>query len=143
MIILDTNVLSELMKASPAAKVVGWINSQPAALLFTTSLTVAEILYGVALLPSGKRRSQIAQQVQEMMDEDFRERILPFDAAAAQEVAEIAAHRKLKGLPLTQIDGQIAAIAKLRHATLATRKVSDFKECGVALYDPWNNTASL
>lgn len=141
MIILDTNVLSELMKASPAPQVMDWINGQPAALLFITSLTMAEILHGVALLASGERRFQIAQQVQLMMDKDFKDRILPFDSMAAREFAEIAACRKKKGLPLAQIDGQIAAIAKLRGATLATRNVSDFRECGITLYDPWIATA--
>lgn len=137
MIILDTNVLSELMKAAPAAAVESWIAAQPPTSLFTTTITQAEILYGIALLARGKRRYALEEAVAGMFEEDFADRILPFDVAAARAYATVAAERRQSGKPITQFDAQIAAIARSRGAAIATRNASDFEECGIPVINPW------
>jgi hypothetical protein len=111
MIIMDTNVLSELMKSQPNKLVLRWIGTHKATDLFITALTKAEILYGLELLPQGKRKTALKQAAKSMFDIDFAQRILPFDADAAQQFAIIAAKRKKIGRPISQIDTQIAAIA--------------------------------
>lgn len=131
MIIIDTNVLSELMKPAPAAAVERWVASQPPTSLFTTTITQAEILYGIALLAPGKRRLALEEAVAGMFEEDFADRILPFDMAAARAYAVVAAERRQAGRPMTQFDAQIAAIARSRGAAIATRNASDFEECGI------------
>lgn len=142
MIILDTNVLSELMKLKPAVRVENWIAAQPSASLFITTLTQAEILYGVELLPKGKRRKALDKAVSGLFDEDFANRILPFDEAAAYAYAIVAAQRQLTGKPIAQFDAQIAAIARSRGATVATRNTSDFVDCGIHLVNPWDTQTS-
>lgn len=137
MILLDTNVVSELMRAEPAAMVTDWVALQPAVSLFTTTVTEAEILYGVALLPEGKRRDALAEEARAMFDQDFADRVLPFDGDAAEAFVEIAASRRLAGRPIGQLDAQIAAIARSRGAMLATRNVRDFLDCGLTVVDPW------
>lgn len=137
MIVLDTNVLSELMRAAPDAQVESWVARRPASSLFVTTVTQAEILYGVALLPPGKRRDRLRVAVDGLFEQDFAERLLPFDEAAAREFAGIASGRKRRGLPISQFDAQIAAIAKSRSAELATRNVADFADCGLAIVNPW------
>ena len=138
MIVLDTNVLSELMRAEPSATVAAWVANRPASSLFTTAVTQAEILCGVALLPQGERRAALARAVVGMFEEDFVGRVLPFDAAAARAYADIAAERRRLGQPITQFDAQIAAIARSRGAAVATRNVADFADCGVSVLDPWD-----
>ncbi len=138
MIVLDTNVLSELMKASPSTNVLDWTASQPALSLFTTTITQAEILYGVRLLPTGRRREALADAVAGMFDEDFSGRVLSFDGPAAHAYAVIATERKQAGRPIAQFDAQIAAIARTRGAAIATRNISDFEACGVDIVDPWD-----
>lgn len=140
MIILDTNVLSELMKSQPDRLVLRWIGTHKATDLFITALTKAEILYGLELLPKGKRRTALKQAATSMFDIDFARRILPFDRDAAQQFAIIVANRKKLGRPISQIDAQIAAIVLSHNATLATRNVSDFEECGIQIVNPWNNS---
>jgi predicted nucleic acid-binding protein len=137
-IILDTNVVSELMKPAPAGRVVGWIAAQPASALYTTSITQAEILHGLALLPKGKRRNALESAAEAMLREDFAGRILPFGSDAAQAYGRIAADRRRAGLPISQFDAQIAAIARSAGAAIATRNVTDYDRCGVKIVNPWH-----
>lgn len=137
MIVLDTNVLSEAIKPEPADTVLRWLSTQPPARLFTTSITEAEILYGLALLPKGGRRDSLEEAARLMFAEDFAGRVLPFDSAAAREFSEIASARRKLGRPITQFDAQIAAIARSRGAAVATRNTVDFEMCGIAVVNPW------
>ena len=139
MIVLDTNVVSELMRHTPDEGVAGWAAKQPAAALYTTSVTQAEILYGIERLPVGKRRAALEGAAQAMFNEDFAGRILGFDSHAALAYAGIAAMRERAGRPISQFDAQIAAIVAAARATLATRDVDDYQGCGVKLIDPWND----
>ena len=141
MILLDTNILSELMRPSPERVVEQWLADQPAASMFISVITEAELRYGVALLPAGKRRSVLAAAIENMLGEDFSGRILPFDSSAAVAFAEIAASRRQAGRPITQADAQIAATARSRGASLATRNVPDFQECGIEVINPWKDAA--
>jgi len=138
MIILDTNVISELMKVNATPEVIHWGGSYPLQELFTTTITQAEILYGLAILPQGKRRTDLEQAAHQMFEEEFKNRVLPFDQAAAITFSQIAAKRRQIGKPISQADAQIAAIAKSRDAVVATRNVSDFEECQLSLINPWN-----
>ena len=137
MIILDTNVISELMKPQGSTIVYQWVAAQPINQLFTTTITQAEILYGLALLPTGKRRKQLIEIAQKMFAEDFDNRILPFDQQAAICFARIASERRQNGTPISQADAQIAAICYTRQATLATRNITDFRGCGIIIINPW------
>jgi predicted nucleic acid-binding protein len=137
MIVLDTNVLSELIKPAPARHVTEWIASQPAASLYTTSITQAEILHGVMLLPSSKRRSAIEAAADEMFAQEFGGRVLAFGSEAGRHYARIAAARRRAGRPISHFDAQIAAIARSTGASVATRNVSDFEGCEVKLINPW------
>jgi predicted nucleic acid-binding protein len=137
MIILDTNVLSELMKPAPASMVVHWIGARAAASLYTTSITQAEILHGIMLLPPGRRRASLEAAATAMFAEDFEGRILGFGADAASPYARIAAGRRRAGRPISHFDAQIAAIARTTGAVLATRNVQDFIDCGLSVVDPW------
>jgi hypothetical protein len=137
MIILDTNVVSEVVRSEPSTSVARWMSAQRAATLFTTAVCEAEIRYGIALLPPGKRRSALATAAGAIFAEEFSGRILPFDSAAAPEFAEIAARRRAAGRPIGDFDCQIAAIARVYGAAIATRNVIDFVDCGVDLVDPW------
>ena len=137
MIVLDTNVLSETLRPQPDARVLAWMTEQPAASLFTTAVTRAEILYGLRLLPTGRRRDSLYQAVTTIFDEDFSGRVLAFDNDAADVYADIAAARKQAGRPISQFDGMIAAIARSHGAVLATRNTRDFTDCGINLADPW------
>lgn len=138
MIILDTNVLSEVMKPAPPARVLKWFAREPASGLFTTTITQAEILYGIELLPKGRRRTALESAVEAMFEEDFAERILPFDSNAARVFPKIAAARRASGRPLTQFDAQIASIARVHGAAVATRNTTDFDNCGVPVLNPWS-----
>lgn len=137
MILLDTNVLSELMKPTPDPGVMGWISDGPAATLYTSSITQAEILDGVMLLPSGRRRSAFEAAAEAMFRDDFSGRILSFGSDAAPLYAQIAVARRNAGRPVSHFDAQIAAIARSTGATIATRDVSDFEGCGVRVVDLW------
>jgi toxin FitB len=135
-IILDTN-LSETLRPTPSPTVLEWLRSEPAAALFTTAITESELLYGVALLPEGRRRQSLGSVVDLIFAEDLAGRVLPFDSAAAREFADIAARRRRAGRPISEADARIAAIARSRGAALATRNVADFAGCGLELIDPW------
>jgi predicted nucleic acid-binding protein len=138
MMVLDTNVLSETLRPKPADSVRRWLETQPPETLFTTSIAEAEILYGLALMPTGRRRTALQRAVEEIFAEDFFGRILPFDSAAARRFADIAAVRRQSGHPISEFDAQIAAIAATHGATVATRNVDDFADCGVQVISPWN-----
>jgi predicted nucleic acid-binding protein len=143
MIILDTNVLSEIVKPQPSAQVLRWLAAHPPERLFSTTVTQAEILYGFELLVSGKRRTALKAAVNGMFDEDFAGRILPFDAEAAHAFAGIAADRRASGRPISQFDAQIAAIARSHSAAVATRNIQDFEGCGIKVLNPWSAAAPL
>jgi predicted nucleic acid-binding protein len=140
MIILDTNVLSELMRLKPSARVAAWVAKQPAAELFTTSITEAEIFYGIELLTKGKRREGLLVAAEAMFAEDLAGRIFGFDSDAARVFSKIAAHRRALGRTISHADAQIAAIAQVRGAKLATRNVADFTDCDLEVVDPWNGS---
>lgn len=137
MIVLDTNVLSELMRPRPHPSVTKWIAGQPASSLYTSSITQAEILHGILLLPKGRKRSAIEAAATGMFEEEFAQRILGFGSDAASAHAQIAAARSRAGRPISQFDAQIAAIARTTGAALATRNVADFEGCGIDVINPW------
>jgi len=137
MIVLDTNVVSEMLRATPADPVRHWIESQLATDLYTTAICEAEMLYGVALMPAGRRRTALGQAVAAIFAEDFSGRVLAFDSPAAQAFAELATVRRRSGRPISQFDAQIAAIAASHGATVATRDLDDFADCGVKVVSPW------
>jgi hypothetical protein len=136
--LLDTNVLSELLRAQPHPAVLAWFAEQPADSLFVSAVTQAEMLLGARLLPRSKRRQQLETALDTMFREDFAGRVLPFDSAAAAAYAAIVAARRGAGRPISQFDAQIAAIALSRRAGLATRNVSDFEQCSLTLTNPWS-----
>lgn len=138
MIVLDTNVVSELLRVEPARQVEAWLSAQDGARIYFTAVGEAELRHGVSILPSGKRRTALAQAIEGILEDDFRDRILPFDRKAARAYAQIAARRRAAGRPISQFDCQIAAIALAHGASVATRNLSDFKGCGIDLLDPWS-----
>jgi hypothetical protein len=138
MIILDTNVLSELMRSSPEEAVVQWLDAQPSQAIALTSITVAEILFGIERLPKGKRRSAFAQAAANLFDHEFRGRTLPFDAEAAQHYATEVAAAERRGRNVSMADAQIAAICARNKATLATRNTRDFEHFPIPLINPWH-----
>jgi predicted nucleic acid-binding protein len=135
--VLDTNVVSELMRPAPDAAVLAWLNDQPADMLWLNSVVVSELLYGVARLSEGKRRAQLAQTVQAMLAEDFPGRVLSFDLEAAVVYADLVAMRERQGQPIDVADAQIAAICLAQGATLATRNTKHFEGVGLTLMNPW------
>src|SRR5437763_528788 len=137
MFILDTNVLSELMKAEGASIVVDWADAIPKNELFTTALNYAEIWYGIAIMEDGRKNRELIRGAEAMFNEDFFDRILPFDERAALHFADITARRKRVGRRVGILDSQIAAIARANEMTIATRNVSHFRDCDVPLVDPW------
>jgi hypothetical protein len=138
MIVLDTNVLSEALRPSPEPSVLEWLAKQPRASLFTTAVTQGEILYGIGLLADGKRQRGLRDAAKRIFSEDFAGQVLTFDSDAADMYAEIAAERRMAGKPISQFDAMIAAMALSRGATLATRNVQDFDDCGVEIVNPWS-----
>ncbi len=137
MIILDTNVLSALMRVSPDAAVVAWLDRQPAESVWITSITLFEARFGLALLPKGRRRQTLETSFAQLLQEDLQNRVLDFDSAAATEAALLAAVRKRNGKPVDMRDTQIAGIALARRATLATRNIRHFADLSVPVIDPW------
>jgi toxin FitB len=138
MIVLDTNVLSEALRPVPEPTVLDWLANQPRASLFTTTVTRGEILYGIRLLADGKRRRGMWDAAKKIFDEDFARQVLSFDRDAADAYAEIAASRRMAGKPISQFDAMIVAMARSRGASLATRNVKDFEDCGVGVVNPWS-----
>ncbi len=138
MIVLDTNVVSELMLPTPAANVIDWVARQAAPSLYLSTITEAELRYGVEILPTGQRRERLFAEIEAMFREDFAGRILPFDSHAAQAYAAIAAARRAAGHPINHADCQIAATARSLGASLATRDVNGFRGCGLEVMNPWS-----
>lgn len=139
MIVLDTNVISELVRAEPEALVVGWVDGLVVADTFITAVTAAELLHGVALLPGGRRRTRLADLIHTVIEEDFAARVLAFDVVASGHYADIAAHRSGLGRPISQADAQTAAICRSHGASVATRNITDFDETGLTVIDPWTD----
>lgn len=137
MYILDTNVLSELIKAKPEPIVLSWVQQQQPAQLYATAITVAEMLRGVASLPSGKKKQALHQAVNDMFNEDFQQRILSFNHHAAAHYAAWVQQRQQAGRPVSQSDAQIAGIVLSAEATLVTRNSKDFAGLNAGLINPW------
>ncbi len=136
-IVLDTNVISELMRDNPDQLVVDWLDTQPSNSLYISSITEAEILTGIALLPDGRRKNKLFELADDVFTFLFTGRVLAFDSNAASTYAEIFAKRQTLGKPISQADCQIAAIALSQEATIATRNVTDFEGIEVNLINPW------
>ncbi|PZN95607.1 MAG: VapC toxin family PIN domain ribonuclease [Hyphomicrobiales bacterium] len=141
MIVLDTNVISEMLRPAPNASVATWLAAQPPASIFTTAITQAEINYGLLLLPNGKRRTELGEAILPIFAEDFEGRVLSFDPQSAGVYASVAVARRRAGMPISQFDAQIAAIALSRGAAIATRNVADFAGIGLTVVDPWQFAA--
>jgi toxin FitB len=138
MIIIDTNVVSELMRTSPDPAVLAWFAGHDADSLFLTAISEAELRTVATILPAGQRRDRLVGAIEAMIDQDFAGRILPFDSPAARSHAEIAAARRAAGKPIMDADCQIAAIVRTCDAAIATRNVHDFEGCGIGVINPWN-----
>ncbi len=136
MIILDTNVISEVILPSPSPNVVHWVAGQAAPNLYLSTISAAELRYGVEILSTGERRNRLLAEVAGMLEEDFAGRILPFDSAAAQAYAVIAAARHAAGHPINHADCQVVAIARCRGASVATRDVDGFEGSGIDVINP-------
>ena len=142
--LLDTNVLSELMRSQPAAPVLGWFAQNAQSLMHTSAVTQAEILTGIALLPAAQRRTALARSAEQIFEQDFADRCLAFDAGAAQHYAVMMAARTRQGQPVSTEDAQIAAIALAAGLTVATRNTKDFENIeGLVLANPWLTPAPV
>ena len=137
-VIVDTNVVSEFMRPKPQPLVIAWLDDQFRRSLFVTAVTEAEIRAGIAFLPQGQRRRRLARAADRAFGTLFADRILPFDTEAARAYARIAGRCRRAGRPISQADGQIAAIARSRNTMLATRNVRDFELTEVRLVNPWS-----
>lgn len=137
MIVLDTNVISELFKPVPEQTVVAWLRAQVAGQVFTTAITRGELLFGLNIMPEGRRTQTLLAGLQRIFARRFPGRVLPYDESAADAYAGIAAQRRAQGRPTDQADMMIAGIVRSRGATLATRNLRDFANCGIELVDPW------
>lgn len=137
MILLDTNVISEAMKPVPVDAVRAWLDEQAAETLYLSSVTIAELLYGIGALPAGKRQDRLTEALDGVM-ELFADRVLPFDIAAARHYADLAVKARADGKGFPTPDGYIAAIAASRGFTVATHDTSAFDAAGVAVINPWN-----
>lgn len=138
MIILDTNILAEILRPAPEQRVVDWLAAQDGATIHLTAITEAELRHGVAILPADRRRDGLVAMIDQIVREDFAGRVLPFDSPAAETFAVIGAARRAIGRPIMHADCQIAAIAQVHGATVATRNTPDFADCGIDLINPWN-----
>lgn len=143
MTLLDTNVLSEAMRSVPSNKVLAWLDHNGAGGLFLSTITIAEITYGLGCLPDGKRRKDLELRFLRLIKEGFTHRILPFDEACAHAYGALMGTRKRQGLPMSILDGQIAAVAIANDRALATRNVKDFESCGLDLVNPFAYDAFL
>ena len=138
MILLETNVVSALMQDTPDAAVTAWLDRQPTESLWTTSITVFEIRFGLELLATGRRRRSLEEAFEKVLEDDFEGRIVSFDEPAAQEAGRIAAERRGLGRPVEIRDVQIAGIAVARRAAIATHNVRHFDGLGAEIIDPWS-----
>ncbi|MFW6012493.1 MAG: type II toxin-antitoxin system VapC family toxin [bacterium] len=137
MILLDTNVVSAVMPPRPPRAVLGWLDIQPRGGLYLPSIAIAEIRYGLHILPDGRRRQDLEARFERFVARGFARRVLPFDEAAANLYGELMARRRSLGRPMSSLDGQIAAIARAHQLAVATRNVPDFEDCGLEVVDPF------
>ena len=142
MIVLDSSVLSELLRPAPAPQVEAWLSARDGAAVYLTAVGEAELRHGVPILPAGRRRTTLSGAIEAILEKDFRDRILPFDRAAARAYADIAAKRRSAGRPISHFDCQIAAIARSHEAAVATRNTADYEGCGIEVIDPWRQKPS-
>lgn len=143
MVVLDTNVVSELTRQTPNQDVFDWVAAQVKANLFLTAVTEAELRYGIARMDAGRQREELLRETESMLAFDFAGRILPFDGAAAREYADLRVSLESIGHPVGDMDLMIAAIARQRGAAVATRNTRDFADCGVPLINPWETGGSV
>jgi toxin FitB len=139
MVILDTNVVSELMKPAPEPAVIAWLRRHRTDRLATTAVTVAEIRYGLDRLSEGKRKADLSARFQAVLTRTLAQRVLPFDQRATEPCALLKGRRERAGRPIGPFDAMIAAIARAHGASIATRNVADFAACGVDVFDPWRS----
>lgn len=137
MFLIDTNVISELMRATPAPSVLSWFSTQDPSTLYLSAVTEAELRTGIAILPAGQRREGLKAALDATIAEDFEGRILPFDTDAAKTYADIASMRRAAGRPIADADCQIASIARATGMPVVTRNTRDFDGCGVDVINPW------
>lgn len=139
MILLDTDVVSAMMAPAPPKSVIDWLNRQDTVALYLSTITMAEIGYGLWVLPDGKRRRYLAERFDRFIADGFEQRVLDFDRRAAMLYAEVMGERRAMGRPLAVLDGQIASIARAHRLSVATRNVRDFEHCGVDLVNPFES----
>lgn len=137
MILLDTNIVSAVMAPSPPSVVIDWLNGQETITLYLSTITLAEVGYGLCILPEGRRRQGLKERFERFVAEGFEGRILDFDRPAASLYGEIMVRRRAMGRPLSALDGQLASIARANELAVATRNVRDFEACGIALINPF------
>lgn len=139
MILLDTNIISEIMKMSPDLNVKTWLEQQDTSQLFISTITIAEISYGINALTEGNRQRLLQEAFHNVINETFKYRTLTFHLSAAEQYGKIMSHKKRIGKPMSVLDGQIAAIASVENKILATRNIRDFADCGLELMNPFHN----
>lgn len=137
MILLDTNIVSAFMTSPPASQVLEWLNEQDAAVLYLSTITLAEIRCGLRIMPAGNRQRLLQERFNQFVTTAFDQRILSFDENAAEAYGDIMGNRREIGRPMSSLDGQIAAIARSRNYAVATRNVKDFVECGIETINPF------
>ncbi len=137
MFVLDTNGVSELMRPAPDPVIASWVSERATSTLFLTTVTEVGLRFGLAVMPTGKRRDGLAGAFKRMLETGFANRVLPFDSVAARAYAEIAAARRRLGRPIPEADCQIAAIARSRGMAVATRNIRDFMDTGIEIPNPW------
>jgi len=142
-IVLDTNVVSEFMTSPPAESVLAWLNAQDTANFYLTTISIAEIGFGLRVMPDGRRRRLLADRFEQFLAAAFESRILSFDQDAARAYGEIRGDRREQGRPMSNFDGQIAAIAKTKGFAVATRNIRDFENCGLELINPFSDMAAF
>ncbi len=140
MIVLDSNVVSELVRPSPNRSVVEWVDEHDSSELVLTALTAAELRAGVALLPEGRRRDELGMRIESLLVETFAGYVLAFDVGSSAYYAEVLAVRTRGGRPITTFDAQIAAVCRQYDSVLATRNTTDFTDTGIQLVNPWDPT---
>ncbi len=138
MILLDTNVVSAVMARMPEPSVLEWLDSQRTDTLFLSTISIAEIGFGLQVLPTGKRRRILEDRFDRFVASGFAQRVLSFDEKAARLYGELMGHRRRRGRPMSSLDGQVAAIARANHFAVATRNVRDFEECGLEIVNPFD-----
>lgn len=142
MIILDTNVISELMRAEPDPRVIAWLDAQPPETVWTTSISVFEISFGLNSLPDGRRKHSLQDAFEAMLTEELQQHVLDFDQVAAERAGQISAKLRGLGRSVEIRDVQIAGIVSVRHASLATRNRKHFQETGISILCPWDDRPS-